>query len=79
MMSRKVKDSENEKELREAFQVFDKDQDGYISAFELRFVMMNLGENLTEDEVTEMIRAADKDGDGRVDFKEFSFMMKEQT
>lgn len=39
MMSKKVNASETERELREAFQVFDKDQDGYISAFELKFVM----------------------------------------
>ncbi|CAD5210908.1 unnamed protein product [Bursaphelenchus okinawaensis] len=76
MMSRKVKDTETEKELQEAFQVFDKDNDGYISAVELRFVMMNLGEDLSEDEVCEMIREADLDGDGKVNFTEFVYMMK---
>uniref|UniRef100_A0A915P1N2 EF-hand domain-containing protein n=1 Tax=Meloidogyne floridensis TaxID=298350 RepID=A0A915P1N2_9BILA len=68
MMSRKVKESESEKELREAFQVFDKDNDGFISHFELRFVMQNLGEDLTDFEVKEMIREADLDGDGKVNF-----------
>ncbi|CAK5045218.1 unnamed protein product [Meloidogyne enterolobii] len=68
MMSRKVKESESEKELREAFQVFDKDNDGFISPFELRFVMQNLGEDLTDFEVKEMIREADLDGDGKVNF-----------
>nr|CAD2126650.1 unnamed protein product [Meloidogyne enterolobii] len=71
MMSRKVKESESEKELREAFQVFDKDNDGFISPFELRFVMQNLGEDLTDFEVKEMIREADLDGDGKVNFNEF--------
>ncbi|TMS35656.1 hypothetical protein L596_003015 [Steinernema carpocapsae] len=76
MMSRKVLESENERELREAFQVFDKDNDGYISARELSFVMCNLGEKLSEDEVIDMIKEADLDGDGRVNFAEFVYMMR---
>ena len=68
MMGKKVKETENEKELREAFQVFDKDRDGFISPMELRFVMLNLGETLSEREVVEMIREADMDGDGKVNF-----------
>ncbi|CAK5034968.1 unnamed protein product [Meloidogyne enterolobii] len=79
MMSRKVKESESEKELREAFQVFDKDNDGFISHFELRFVMQNLGEDLTDFEVKEMIREADLDGDGKVNFNEFVYMMKQKV
>ncbi|KAL7194921.1 hypothetical protein ACSBR1_035182 [Camellia fascicularis] len=38
---------------------FDKDQNGFISAAELRHVMINLGEKLTDEEVDEMIREAD--------------------
>ena len=38
------------------FSVFDKDGNGYISAAELRHVMTNLGEKLTDEEVDEMIR-----------------------
>lgn len=33
---------------------------------QLRHVMTNLGEKLTEEEVEEMIREADVDGDGQV-------------
>jgi calmodulin len=36
--------------------VFDKDGNGLISALELRHVMGNLGEALTESEVESMIR-----------------------
>ncbi|KAJ1488276.1 hypothetical protein T484DRAFT_1887715 [Baffinella frigidus] len=46
--------------------VFDKDGNGFISAAELRHVMTNLGEKLTDEEVDEMIREADIDGDGQV-------------
>jgi calmodulin len=65
-MARKMKDSDTEEEIREAFRVFDKDGNGFISAAELRHVMTNLGEKLTDDEVDEMIREADIDGDGQV-------------
>lgn len=52
---------------QEAFKVFDRDNNGYISAAELRHVMTSIGEKLTDDEVDEMIREADQDGDGRID------------
>ena len=59
LMARKMKDTDSEEELKEAFRVFDKDQNGFISAAELRHVMTNLGEKLTDEEVDEMIREAD--------------------
>uniref|UniRef100_A0A7N0SY95 EF-hand domain-containing protein n=1 Tax=Kalanchoe fedtschenkoi TaxID=63787 RepID=A0A7N0SY95_KALFE len=62
-------------ELQEAFKVFDRDQDGYISAFELRNVMINLGERLSLEEAEQMIREADQDGDGLVSYEEFALMM----
>ena len=63
-----MKETDSDVELREAFKVFDKDGNGRISAAELRHVMTNLGEKLTEDEVDEMIREADTDGDGQVNY-----------
>ena len=123
-MARKMKDTDSEEEILEAFKVFDKvstsktplrpephpflcththartrththththtplwkntlcgtpfpmtnavfvgggqDGNGFISAAELRHVMTNLGEKLTDEEVDEMIREADIDGDGQV-------------
>merc|ERR1712224_383466 len=53
----------------------DKDTNGFISAAELRHVMTNLGEKLTDEEVDEMIREADIDGDGQVNYDEFVKMM----
>lgn len=67
MMARKMKDTDSEEEIREAFKVFDRDSNGFISAAELRHVMTSIGEKLTDDEVDEMIREADQDGDGRID------------
>lgn len=68
MMSRKLNDIDSEEELREAFKTFDRDGNGRISAAELRHVMTNLGEKLTDEEVDEMIKEADLDGDGEVNY-----------
>jgi calmodulin len=76
MMARKMKDTDSEEEIREAFRVFDKDGNGFISAAELRHVMTNLGEKLTDEEVDEMIREADIDGDGQVNYEGTSVMIK---
>ncbi len=42
-----------------------------MCARQLRHVMTNLGEKLTDEEVDEMIREADVDGDGQVNYEEF--------
>lgn len=70
-----MKDTDSQEEIQEAFKVFDKDGNGYISAAELRHVMTSLGEKLTEEEVDEMIREADVDGDGQINYEEFVKMM----
>lgn len=76
MMARKMKDTDSEEEIREAFKVFDRDNNGFISAAELRHVMTSIGEKLTDDEVDEMIREADQDGDGRIDCELNSLSMR---
>ena len=48
--------------------MFDKDGDGFIDPMELRHLLTNLGEKLTEEEVDDMIREVDIDGDGKVDY-----------
>ena len=59
-----------------ANEVFDRDGNGFISAAELRHVMTNLGEKLTDEEVDEMIREADVDGDGQINYEESALRMR---
>ena len=40
----RMRDTDSAEELKEAFKVFDKDGNGFVSASELRHVMTNLGE-----------------------------------
>ena len=70
-----MKDPDTEEDLIEAFKIFDKVGFGVISVAELRHVMTNLGERLTEEEADEMIREADTDGDGFINYHEFVTIM----
>lgn len=51
LMARKMNNTDKDAEIREAFNVFDKDGSGKISSDELRQIMKSLGEDLTEEEV----------------------------
>ncbi|KAF5281901.1 hypothetical protein FQR65_LT14485 [Abscondita terminalis] len=66
-----ISTEEEEKELRDAFRVFDKHNRGYITPSDLRAVLQCLGEDLSEEEIEAMIKEVDVDGDGRIDFYEF--------
>ncbi|EEA21351.1 hypothetical protein TMatcc_009247 [Talaromyces marneffei ATCC 18224] len=75
MMVHKGKATDEEAELRAAFEVFDQDGSGTISADEMRRVMKSIGEDLTDAEIEEMIKEADTDGDGTIDYQEFVHLM----
>jgi calmodulin len=62
-------------EFKEAFEIFDKNKDGYITIKELGEIMKNLGQSPTEAELTDMINEVDIDGNGNIDFKEFIGLM----
>lgn len=70
VMAKKLSDEEAEDEIREAFKVFDgvgsslwsssntkciQDGNGFINRMELRHVMMNLGEKMTEEECDALV------------------------
>ena len=60
-----------EKEIRDSFALYDRDGNGSISLIELREVLRNIGEKVTDDEINQIIRIADQDGDGEIDYDEF--------
>ncbi|KAM3374414.1 calmodulin-like protein 3 [Capsicum galapagoense] len=74
-----IMDERNEEEdMREAFNVFDQNGDGYICVDELKEVLASLGlkQGRTLEDCKQMINKVDIDGDGMVDFDEFKQMMR---
>ena len=50
------------------FSIFDKDDDGFISVEELRNIMKNLGDKMSDEELDEMIDLADPNHEGLVNY-----------
>mmetsp|Transcript_8162 Transcript_8162/g.14238 ORF Transcript_8162/g.14238 Transcript_8162/m.14238 type:complete len:152 (+) Transcript_8162:182-637(+) len=75
MSSKKPSNDDPDKELRDAFAVFDADGSGSISRSELKKLMKNLGQSLSDAELDAMMDEVDTDGNGEIDFEEFKTMM----
>lgn len=73
-----MNERDEEDDMKEAFDVFDQNGDGFISVDELRSVLVSLGvkQGRTVEDCKRMIMKVDVDGDGRVNYKEFRQMMK---
>lgn len=65
-------------EVKEAFDVFDENKDGFIDAEELQKLLWALGlnEGSELEKCRKMIRAFDENGDERIDFHEFLKFME---
>ena len=69
VMMSQTKQKSGEVELRQAFRLFDADGDGFITYDDLKRVMRNCGENLSDSELKLMFTKADVNNDNRVDMK----------
>lgn len=67
------------KDLRDAFDLYDRDKNGLISASELHAVLKSLGEKCSLKDCRKMISSVDVDGDGNVNFEEFKKMMNKSA
>lgn len=65
-----------EKNLKIAFDVFDKDKSGGISANELKLLLGESNVHTKEEVWKNMIKEIDLNGDGQISFEEFKKMMK---
>ncbi|KAK9067124.1 hypothetical protein SSX86_014449 [Deinandra increscens subsp. villosa] len=65
-----------EHEFRLVFARFDADNDGKISALELRSYFGSIGEYMSHQEAQGVIDDLDTDGDGLIDFQDFMKLMK---
>ncbi|KZV34255.1 hypothetical protein F511_21740 [Dorcoceras hygrometricum] len=65
-------------EVREAFNIFDGNNDGFIDANELERVINSMGfMRFSKEEYQRMIMAFDYNGDGKIDFREFVKLMED--
>lgn len=69
--SRKYNEIYTESDIIEAFRTFDVENNGFLSASELRRALCTVGENLTEVEMDAMLEKAKVDSDGNVHYEEF--------
>lgn len=76
-LSQKKSTEQLTKDYRDAFKVFDKNNDGFINKAELKVIMTKLGDKLSDKEVEDMIRTVDKDKDGKLSYDEYIKMFVE--
>ncbi|RZF38196.1 hypothetical protein LSTR_LSTR005557 [Laodelphax striatellus] len=68
-------DETMQEELREAFRLYDKEGNGYITTDILREILLELEPNISMEDLDSMIDEIDSDGSGTVDFEEFMEVM----
>jgi len=64
-----------QQELKEAFRLYDKEGNGYITTHTLKEILKELDDKITSEELDMMIEEIDFDGSGTVDFDEFMEVM----
>ena len=75
IMAKRKNDIDKEEDLLEAFRVFDKENNGKISARELRYVMMSSGEDLNENDIEDMMHEARTENEDYIDYYKFVKIM----
>ena len=68
-IKKKVPNKDEEEAIKEAFNKFDLDGDGYLDNHEMRRLLNKFGIKCTEEEVVDIIKEADYKRDGKIDFK----------
>lgn len=76
LITEKLRTTNVDEEIKQAFLSFDRNNDGYITSSELKRAMKNYGEELTAAEIQEIISEADIDNDGKINYLEFEQIMK---
>ncbi|XP_057810570.1 probable calcium-binding protein CML13 [Salvia miltiorrhiza] len=71
LMSKHMKVEPFDKQLRDAFQVLDKEGTGFIVVKELRHILTSIGEKLEPAEFDEWIPEVDVGSDGKIRYEDF--------
>ena len=71
LLTTKMKEQKDDKDLLEIFNMFDKNRDGLISENDIYYIIEEIGEEFEEDIIKELINIGDEDKDGKINFIEF--------
>lgn len=75
LLTRQLKQNDITDELKSAFQLFDKNGDGFITKVDLAPVMQTLGYDTSSEFLRKLINDGDRDRDGKISFVEFCNLM----
>ena len=79
MMAHKMQNPDDEKEIRDAFKLFDTNNNGKIEKDKLMKAMVTVGEPLTKREVTQLFQQIGDKNSKTLDYEDFmSFMLNDQ-
>lgn len=79
VMLDKLKQGTEEEDIKDAFDVFDENKDGLISAKEIQSLFTKLGDAITFEEATDILSGGDLNKDGYIDFEEFKIFCKKMN
>ncbi len=71
--------SENGSPLRQEFDRFDRDRNGYIDEGEFGELLLSLGVNFPQEKLMIAFNAIDVNGNGRIDFGEFEIWWRKRA
>jgi len=71
LMARKMMDYGGEVDLIEPFRAYDRDGNGLISTEDLRKVIKEMENEVSDEDMEEMMREADADENGKVNYEDF--------
>lgn len=79
VMTMDLKAVDHQKELEFAWGIFDTEKKGVLDANELKHILVNVGEKLSDAEIAELMKQADPNNTGKIKKAEFFQMMLHPT
>ena len=76
LMAEQIESRNQSEEMSKVFRIYDDDDNGSISAENLKRCAKDLLEDVTDEEVAQMIKMGDKKGKGEVDQEDYLALMK---
>jgi len=71
LMAKKIKETEMQDELKEVFKTFDRDGKGYYNLADLRAMVYQYGERMSDEEIKKMFLEQDTNKNRQITYDEF--------